>query len=135
MQTRTGGSQRKPVRVLVVDDLAFMREAVRDALADTELTVVGEAHNGRDALTMYQTHAPDVVLLDIAMPQMDGITALGRLMRIDPAARVVMCSAMDEQTLIIRAIQLGARDFVVKPFRPERIISAVRKAAGYRERV
>lgn len=119
----------------MVDDLAFMREAIRDALSETEILIVGEAYNGRDALTMYQTHKPDVVLLDIAMPHMDGITALGRLMRIDPSARVVMCSAMDEQKLIIRAIQLGARDFVVKPFRSERIVSAVRKAAGKRDRL
>lgn len=135
--THTGKStaQRTQVRVLVVDDLAFMREAIRDALSGTEIVIVGEAYNGRDALTMYQTHKPDVVLLDIAMPHMDGITALGRLMRIDPSARVVMCSAMDEQKLIIRAIQLGARDFVVKPFRSERIVSAVRKAVGKRDRL
>jgi two-component system chemotaxis response regulator CheY len=135
--THTGKStaQRTPVRVLVVDDLAFMREAIRDALSGTDIVVAGEAYNGRDALTMYQTLKPDVVLLDIAMPHMDGITALGRLMRIDTSARVVMCSAMDEQKLIIRAIQLGARDFVVKPFRSERIVSAVRKAAGKRGHV
>ncbi|TVQ24037.1 MAG: response regulator [Spirochaetaceae bacterium] len=133
--TGVTGSDKQPIRVLVVDDLAFMREAIRDALSETEIQVIGEAQNGRDALTMYQTAKPDVVLLDIAMPHMDGITALGKLMRIDPAARVVMCSAMDEQRLIIRAIQLGARDFVVKPFRPERIVSAVRKAGGHRERI
>ncbi len=133
--TGVTGSDKQPIRVLVVDDLAFMREAIRDALSDTEIRIIGEAQNGRDALTMYQTAKPDVVLLDIAMPYMDGITALGKLMRIDPAARVVMCSAMDEQRLIIRAIQLGARDFVVKPFRPERIVSAVRKAGGRRERI
>ena len=134
MTQRLGNvSPSTSVRVLVVDDLAFMREAIRNALEPAGIGIVGEAHNGREALSVYPELRPDVVLLDIAMPVMDGITALERLLQIDRSARVVMCSAMDEQRLIIRAIQLGARDFVVKPFRPERIVSAVQKASQFRE--
>lgn len=118
------------VRVLVVDDLPFMRKAVREAIESAHMQCVGEASNGREALTLYQSVTPDVVVLDITMPKMDGIEALERLMSLDPRACVVMCSAIDEEAMIIRAIQLGAKDFVVKPFRPSRVTSAVRKAAA-----
>ncbi|MFP4643262.1 MAG: response regulator [Spirochaetales bacterium] len=117
------------VRVLVVDDLPFMRQALREAIESAKMQCVGEAANGRAALDMYHRTRPDVVVLDITMPEMDGIEALERLMNMDPDARVVMCSAIDEEAMIIRAIQLGARDFVVKPFRASRIANAVRKAA------
>ncbi len=117
------------VRVLVVDDLPFMREAVREAIHSAQMRCVGEAANGREALELYRTARPDVVVLDITMPEMDGIQALERLMTEDPHACVVMCSAIDEEAMIIRAIQLGAKDFVVKPFRPSRVANAVRKAA------
>ena len=115
--------------MLVVDDLPFMRQAVRDAIGAAGMDCVGEAANGREALKLYRGVSPDVVVLDITMPEMDGIEALDRLMKADPQARVVMCSAIDEEAMIIRAIQLGAKDFVVKPFRPSRIVNAVRKAA------
>lgn len=118
------------MRVLVVDDLAFMRDAVRNALESAGMQCVGEAQNGREALKKYAELRPDVVVLDITMPEMDGITALTQLMRRDASARVVMCSALSEESMIIRAIQLGAKDFVVKPFRPERVASAVRKAGS-----
>lgn len=117
------------VRVLVVDDLPFMRQAVRDAIESAGMECVAEGANGRAALELYRSVSPDVVVLDITMPEMDGIEALERLMKVDPGARVVMCSALDEEAMIIRAIQLGAKDFVVKPFRPSRIANAVRKAA------
>jgi two-component system chemotaxis response regulator CheY len=116
------------IRVLVTDDLPFMREAIRDVLESAGITVVGEAENGRDMMYRYADLEPDVVLLDITMPVMDGITALRKLIRYDPSARVVMCSALNEQELILRSIQLGARDFVVKPFEAQRIVSAVTKA-------
>ncbi len=115
------------IRVLVVDDLPFMRELLTDILTEAGLTVVGEAADGREALKFYVALEPDVVLLDIVMPVMDGITALEKLRRIDHRSRVVMCSALGEQEMIVRAIQLGARDFVVKPFRTERVVSAVTK--------
>jgi len=112
-------------RVLLVDDLPFMRALLADIVRDAGMEVAAEAENGRKALSAYVAGRPDVVLLDIAMPVMDGITALRRLRNLDPAARVIMCSALGEQGLIVRAIQLGARDFVVKPFRPERVVGAV----------
>lgn len=116
------------VRVLIVDDLPFMRKVIREVLSEAGFEVAAEAENGREGLILYAEKKPDVVLLDIAMPVMDGITALRRLLRYDPSARVIMCSALGEQELIVRAIQLGARDFIVKPFQPERVVSAVRKS-------
>ena len=115
------------IRVLVVDDLPFIRTLLADILTDAGMTVAGEAEDGRQALHAYVATQPDVVLLDIVMPNMDGLTALEKLRRLDRRARVVMCSAPGEQEMIVRAIQLGARDFVVKPFRAERVLSAVTK--------
>lgn len=114
-------------RVLVVDDLPFMRSLLRDILTDAGMTVVAEAEDGRQALIAYLASEPDIVLLDIVMPVMDGLTALRKLRILDRRARVVMCSALGEQEMIVRAIQLGARDFVVKPFHPERVVSAISK--------
>jgi two-component system, chemotaxis family, chemotaxis protein CheY len=119
------------LRVLVVDDLAFMREAIRDILENAGLVVAGEAADGAACVESYQLIKPDVVLLDITMPVMNGLEALRTIRRADPNAIIVMCSALGQQQYIIRAIQLGARDFVVKPFRPERIVSAVKKAARH----
>ena len=116
------------VRVLIVDDLAFMRDAIRDILEHNGFDVVAEAENGEVAIERYRQSQPDVVLLDITMPVMDGITTLAKIRRIDPRAIVVMCSALGQQEHIIRAIHLGARDFIVKPFRAERIVSAIRKS-------
>ena len=115
------------VRVLLVDDLPFIRSLLTDILRDAGMAVVAEADNGQLALKRYLLSQPDVVLLDIAMPVMDGISTLRRLRQLDPKARVIMCSALGEQAMIVRAIQLGARDFVVKPFRAERVVSAVRR--------
>jgi len=119
--------------VLLVDDLSFMRTAIRGILQDAGIPVAGEAENGRKCLEFYYRHPVELVLLDITMPVMDGIETLEKLMRLDRNARVVMCSAMGEDKYIIRSIQLGARDFIVKPFKAERIVSAVRKAAGFNE--
>lgn len=113
------------IRVLLVDDLPFIRSLLTDILRDAGMKVAGEADNGQLALKRYLLTQPDVVLLDIAMPVMDGISTLKRLKQLDPGARVIMCSALGEQAMIVRAIQLGARDFVVKPFRSERVVSAV----------
>ena len=115
-------------RILIVDDLPFMRKVIRDVVVGAGFSVAAEAENGREGFLLYRQKRPDVVLLDIAMPVMDGITALARLIRLDPSARVIMCSAMGEQELIVRAIQLGARDFIVKPFPPERVVSAIRRS-------
>ena len=117
------------LRVLVVDDLPFMRQAIREVLKDSRFRIVAEAENGEQAIARYREIAPDVVLLDIVMPVLDGLTALRRLRRIDPGSNIIMCSALGEQAMIVRAIQLGARDFIVKPFRPERVVSALERVA------
>ncbi len=114
-------------KVLVVDDLEFMRDAIGEILQSAGFDVVAEAENGRIAVDQYVRRRPDVVLLDITMPEMDGIEALKQIRAIDSRAAVIMCSALGQQKHIIRSIQLGARDFIVKPFKPERIVSAVRK--------
>jgi two-component system chemotaxis response regulator CheY len=115
------------IRVLIIDDLPFMRAAIRAALEEAGMEVAAEAENGRDGIFLYMQTRPDIVLLDIVMPVMDGITALQKLIRQYPEARIIMCSALGEQALIVRAIQLGARDFIVKPFQPHRIVSAIGK--------
>jgi two-component system chemotaxis response regulator CheY len=116
-------------RVLIVDDVPLMRRQIRSALSAHDFEIMGESGDGYDGILQYVEQRPDVVVLDIVMPGMDGLETLERLLRIDPRARVVMCSALGEQAMIRRAILLGARDFIVKPFAEERIVSAVGKAA------
>lgn len=118
------------VRVLVVDDAAFMRMMVKDILTKNGYEVVGEAENGMKALEKYQELKPDLTTMDIAMPEMDGISAVKEIKKVDPNAKIVMCSAMGQQAMVIEAIQAGARDFIVKPFQPDRVLEAVRKAVG-----
>ena len=118
------------VRVLVVDDAAFMRMMVKDILSKNGYEVVGEAENGMKALEKYQELKPDLVTMDITMPEMDGISAVKEIKKVDPNAKIVMCSAMGQQAMVIEAIQAGARDFIVKPFQADRVLEAVRKAAG-----
>jgi two-component system chemotaxis response regulator CheY len=117
------------LRILIVDDLSFMRNAIREIIESQGFEVAGEAENGEIGVQRFQETRPDVVLMDITMPVVDGIESLRRIMALDAGARVVMCSALGQQEYIIKAIQFGAKDFIVKPFRPERIVSAVRKAA------
>ena len=116
------------INVLIVDDLAFIKIVLRDILEKSGFRVVGEASNGEEAINLYLDKRPDVVLMDITMPGMDGLTALKRIRELDPAARVIICSALGQQRLIVQAIQLGAKDFIVKPFQPQRVISALKKA-------
>jgi two-component system chemotaxis response regulator CheY len=115
-------------RVLVVDDAAFMRKMVSDALAKGGHEVVGEAGNGVEAVARFQELKPDLTTLDITMPEKDGLTALAEIVAADPSARVVMCSALGQEAKVLEAIKLGAKDFVVKPFQPDRVIEAVGKA-------
>jgi two-component system chemotaxis response regulator CheY len=115
-------------RVLVVDDAAFMRKMVGDALAQGGHEVVGVAGNGVEALERFQELKPDLTTLDITMPERDGLSALADIMGVDPSARVVMCSALGQESKVLEAIKLGAKDFVVKPFQPDRVIEAVQKA-------
>src|SRR5688572_6551858 len=117
-------------RVLVVDDAVFMRKMVTDALAGGGHEVVGEVANGQEAVERYQELKPEVTTLDITMPEMDGISALKAILDLDPGARVVMCSALGQESKVLEAVKAGARDFVVKPFQPERVLEAVGKALG-----
>ena len=118
------------VRVLVVDDAAFMRMMVKDILSKNGYEVVGEAENGMKAVEKFNELRPDLVTMDITMPEMDGISAVKAIRKIDPKAKIVMCSAMRQQAMVIEAIQAGARDFIVKPFQADRVLEAVRKAVG-----
>ena len=115
-------------RVLVVDDAAFMRKLVTDALTRGGHEVVGEAGNGFEALERYQALRPEAVTLDITMPEKDGLTTLQEIVTLDPDARVVMCSALGQESKVLESIRLGARDFVVKPFQPDRVVVAIDKA-------
>jgi two-component system chemotaxis response regulator CheY len=105
-----------------------MRKVVSDALASGGHEVVGEAGNGSEAVQRYQELHPELTTLDITMPEKDGLAALAEIMAIDPAARVLMCSALGQETKVIESIKLGAKDFVVKPFQPARLLEAVDKA-------
>ena len=117
-------------KVLIADDAAFMRMMLKDILAQGGYEVVGEAANGDEAVTLYQEHKPDLVTMDITMPQKDGITALKEILGIDANAKIIMCSAMGQQAMVIESIQAGAKDFIVKPFQPQRVIEAVKKLIG-----
>ncbi|MGJ3203519.1 response regulator [Geobacillus sp. FJAT-46040] len=117
-------------RVLVVDDAAFMRMMIKDILTKNGHEVVAEAADGREAIEKYKETQPDVVTMDITMPEMDGITALKEIKKIDSNAKVIMCSAMGQQAMVIDAIQAGAKDFVVKPFQADRVIEAINKTIG-----
>lgn len=116
--------------VMIVDDAAFMRMMIKDILVKNGYNVVGEASNGAEAVEKYKELRPDLVTMDITMPEMDGVTALKEIKKIDPNARVVMCSAMGQQAMVIDAIQSGAKDFIVKPFQNDRVLEAIRKAVG-----
>jgi two-component system, chemotaxis family, chemotaxis protein CheY len=115
-------------RVLVVDDAAFMRKMVSDALTKGGHEVVGEGANGVEALERYQELRPDVTTLDITMPEKDGLAALKDILSFDPTARVVMCSALGQESKVLESIKAGAKDFVVKPFQADRVLDAVGKA-------
>ncbi|MBQ4529269.1 MAG: response regulator [Lachnospiraceae bacterium] len=117
-------------KVLIVDDAAFMRMMLKDILTKNGYEVVGEAENGAKAVEKYKEVTPDLVTMDITMPEMDGISALKNIRSIDSNAKVVMCSAMGQQAMVIEAIQAGARDFIVKPFQADRVLEAVKKVIG-----
>ena len=116
--------------ILVCDDAAFMRMMIKDILTKNGYNVVGEAENGAKAFEKYNELKPDLVLMDITMPEVDGIAALKNIKGADPGAKVIMCSAMGQQAMVIEAIQSGAKDFIVKPFQAERVLEAVKKVVG-----
>ena len=116
--------------ILICDDAAFMRMMIKDILTKNGYNVAGEAENGAKAVEKYAELKPDLVLMDITMPEMDGIEALKKIKASDPSASVIMCSAMGQQAMVIESIQSGAKDFIVKPFQADRVIEAVQKGVG-----
>ncbi|MFD2670092.1 response regulator [Marinicrinis sediminis] len=117
-------------KILIVDDAAFMRMMIKDILSKNGYEVVGEANDGSQAVEKYKELQPDLVTMDITMPEMDGITALKEIKKMDGNAKVIMCSAMGQQAMVIDAIQAGAKDFIVKPFQADRVIEAIKKTLG-----
>lgn len=116
--------------ILIVDDAAFMRMMIKEILTKNGFDVVGEAADGAQALEKYKELDPDLVTMDITMPEMDGITALKEIKKMNPNSKVIMCSAMGQQAMVIDAIQAGAKDFIVKPFQSERVLEAINKTLG-----
>ena len=116
--------------ILICDDAAFMRMMIKDILTKNGYNVAGEAENGMKAVEKYKEVTPDLVLMDITMPEMDGIQALKEIRKSDAGAKVIMCSAMGQQAMVIESIQAGAKDFIVKPFQAERVLEAVKKVVG-----
>jgi two-component system chemotaxis response regulator CheY len=116
--------------ILICDDAAFMRMMIKDILTKNGYNVAGEAENGAKAVEKYNELKPDLVLMDITMPEMDGIQALKQIKSTDPNAMVIMCSAMGQQAMVIESIQAGAKDFIVKPFQADRVLEAVKKVVG-----
>jgi two-component system chemotaxis response regulator CheY len=115
-------------KILVVDDAQFMRMMLKNILVGAGYEVAGEGENGVQAVERYKSLKPDLVIMDMIMPEMGGIDAVREIVRLDPGARVLMCSAMGQQALVVEAIQVGARDFIVKPFQPAGVLEAVAKA-------
>ena len=116
--------------ILICDDAAFMRMMIKDILTKNGYNIVGEAENGAKAVAKYAELKPDLVLMDITMPEMDGIEALKKIKAADANASIIMCSAMGQQAMVIESIQSGAKDFIVKPFQADRVLEAVQKVVG-----
>jgi two-component system, chemotaxis family, chemotaxis protein CheY len=119
-----------PIRILVVDDAAFMRKMIRDIFTGEEFEVVGEAQNGREAIAAFRELQPDLVTMDVVMPEMGGIEATRELLALRSDVVVLICSALGQEALVMEAIEAGASDFIVKPFNPADVLSVVRKVMG-----
>ena len=117
-------------KVMICDDAAFMRMMLKDILTKNGFEVCGEAANGREAIEKYKELHPDLTTLDITMPEKDGISALKDIKAFDQTAKCIMCSAMGQEAMVVEAIKLGALDFIVKPFKPDRILQTVKKVLG-----
>jgi len=116
----------KPVRVLIVDDAVFMRSMIREILTRTgRFEILAEAANGQEAVDRFVELRPDLVTMDIVMPEMDGIEATKEILRIDPGATIVICSALGQEALVVESIAAGARDFIVKPFAPDKVLAVL----------
>ena len=116
--------------ILICDDAAFMRMMIKDILTKNGYNIVGEAENGAKAVEKYAELKPDLVLMDITMPEMDSMEALKKIKAADANASIIMCSAMGQQAMVIESIQSGAKDFIVKPFQADRVLEAVQKVVG-----
>lgn len=114
-------------RILIVDDAAFMRMMIKNILLKNGYEVVGEAENGKIAVDLYKENKPDLVTMDITMPEMEGIDAVKAIREMDPNASIIMCSAMGQQSMVMDAIQAGAKDFIVKPFQQDRLLQAIER--------
>jgi len=114
-------------KILIVDDASFMRMMLRNILTSHGYTIIGEAENGIMAIEAYQRLKPDITLVDLIMPEMGGIEAVKKIMEIDPKAKIIICSAMGQQALVVEAMQAGARDFIIKPFQPTGVVEAIQK--------
>jgi two-component system chemotaxis response regulator CheY len=112
---------------MIVDDAAFMRAMIRDMVTRDGHEIVAEAANGAEAVKLYLNAKPDVMTMDITMPEMDGVTALRNIRKLDPSAKIIMCSAMGQHLMVLDAIQAGAKDFVVKPLQQQRLLEAIHK--------
>ncbi len=119
-----------PKKILITDDAMFMRVTLKNLLTNNGYEVVGEAVNGRDAVEKYASLQPDLVLMDITMPIMDGIQACKMICTAHAGAQVIMCTAMGQKNMVIEAIQAGAKDFIVKPFKPDRVLESIQKLIG-----
>ncbi|HWO74391.1 MAG TPA: response regulator [Bacillus sp. (in: firmicutes)] len=115
-------------KILIVDDAKFMRMTLGNIFQEAGHTIVGDAQNGKEAIDQYIAVKPDLVTMDITMPEMDGIEAVKKIKEIDPKAKIIMCSAIGQSRLVLEAIEAGAVDFIVKPFEKERVIEAVERA-------
>ena len=116
--------------VLIVDDALFMRSLLRDVFEQAGWQVVAEAENGQQAIEQFSQHRPDLVTMDIVMPEMGGIDALKRILALEPEARVVMCSALGQDSMVMEAIRAGARDFIVKPFQDQQVLDVIARVCG-----
>ncbi|NHM29911.1 response regulator [Neobacillus terrae] len=114
-------------RILVVDDAKFMRMTLTNMLEKANHDVVGEAENGSEAVKLYEELKPDLVTMDVTMPEMSGLEAVRKIKQGDPEAIIIMCSAMGQQKMVVEAIETGAKDFVVKPFDEGRVLDAINR--------
>ncbi len=117
-------------RVLITDDALFMRVTLKNILTKGGYEIAGEACNGKESVELYQKTRPDLVTMDITMPEMDGITALKEIRKHDPNATIIMCTAMGQKQMVMEAVSAGAKDFIVKPFQPEKVLEAIEKLIG-----
>jgi two-component system chemotaxis response regulator CheY len=115
-------------RIMIVDDAAFMRVMLKQILTANNFEVVAEAQNGKEAIRAYEVHKPDVVTMDITMPDMGGIDAVKAIKALDPHAKIIMCTAMGQQPMILSAMEAGAIDFIVKPFQNDRVLKSINNA-------